>query len=429
MKITLHNLKPGGTIAAIPSKSHVHRLLIGAALSDRELTIRCDRSNDDIDATARCLNALGADIRWENGIFTVKPIKTPTDNATLDVGESGSTLRFMIPVTAALGVTAHFLMKGRLPERPLSPLREEMIAHGVTFGEAGSNPLTVSGKMRGGKFTFDGGISSQFTTGLLLAMPMLDEPSSVTLTGKIESRPYIDLTIATLRSLGVQVEATDDTFSVIGRTPCESDTISAEGDWSNAAFMLALGALSDDGVTVTGLDMKSTQGDKVFVQLLDRFGAGLTWLGRDITFRRAEMAGVPEIDAANIPDLVPILSVVSAAAVGTTVIKNCARLRIKESDRIASVCAMINALGGDAKSVGDDIVINGTGKLVGGTVDSCNDHRIAMSAAVASVICENPVTIIGAEAVRKSYPAFFDDLGTLCGQKLTLENQPEGDKK
>lgn len=428
MNVTLSNLNPHGTVAAIPSKSHAHRLLIAAALSDSELSIRCERSNDDIDATARCLNAMCADIRYENGIFFVKPIKNPPKDVILDVGESGSTLRFLLPVAAALGMTAHFRMKGRLSERPLSPLREEMIAHGVAFGDVGSNPLTISCKMRGGRFTFDGGISSQFTTGLLLAMSKLDEPSSVTLTGKIESRPYIDLTIATLRSLGVQVTATDDTFAVTGRTPCEADIINAEGDWSNAAFMLALGAMSEEGVTVTGLDMKSTQGDKRIINLLDSFGVSLTCIGQNITSRRSKMTGVPEIDVADIPDLVPIISVISSAAVGTTVIKNCARLRLKESDRIASVCAMINNLGGHAKSIGDDIIIEGTGKLSGGTVDSYNDHRIAMSAAVAAVICKNPVTIVGAEAVRKSYPAFFDDLGVLCGQKFTFDNKPEGEK-
>lgn len=429
MNVTLNNLSPSGTITAIPSKSHAHRLLICAAFcsAGTETVIECGRSNDDIDATARCLNALGADIRYNNGYFYVKPIKSPVDNALLDVGESGSTLRFLVPVVSALGVTAHFQMKGRLPNRPLSPLREEMIAHGVTFSEIGSNPLTMCGKLRGGDFSFDGGISSQFTTGLLLAMPLIGEPAKVTLSGKIESRPYIDLTISTMRSFGIEADAGTNSFSAKGHFTSPG-MISAEGDWSNAAFMLALGALSKNGVTVQKLDMNSTQGDRTIIQILEKFGAKPIYNDKDITFKHTEMNGVSEIDASDIPDLVPILSVVSSSAIGTTVIKNCARLRLKESDRIASVCAMINSLGGNAKSVGDDIVICGNGKLKGGTVDSCNDHRIAMSASVAAVICENQVTIVDAEAVRKSYPSFYDDLGALCKQKITYENQPEGEK-
>lgn len=429
MNITLHNLKPSGTISAIPSKSHVHRLLIAAALSDRETVIKCDRSNEDIDATARCLNALGAHISFKNGLFSVQPIRKPVDGAVLDAGESGSTLRFLVPVAASLGVTVHFQMKGRLPDRPLSPLREEMIAHGVTFSETGSNPLTISGQMTGGSFTFDGGISSQFTTGLLLAMPQLSEPSSVTLTGKVESRPYIDLTIQTLRTFGIHVDVMENTFAVTGRSPHSPSIITAEGDWSNAAFMLSLGTLSDEGVSVAGLDFRSAQGDKAIFDLIDRFQGHSVMTSGLLGFKKAEKKAVPAIDAANIPDLVPILSVLAASAAGTTVIENCGRLRLKESDRIASVCAMINNLGGDAHADGDNIVINGTGSLRGGTIDSVNDHRIAMSAAVASVICEEPVTIVGAEAVRKSYPAFYDDLGMLCRQSLTLENSTEGEQQ
>lgn len=424
MKITLHNPEPSGTIAAIPSKSHVHRLLIAAALSEKEVVIRCDRTNEDIEATVRCLNALGAHISFRHGLFSVQPIRKPVDGAVLEVGESGSTLRFMLPVVASLGVTAHFHMQGRLPDRPLSPLREEMIAHGVSFHNTSANPLTISGQMRGGSFTFDGGVSSQFTTGLLLAIPQLHEPTSVTLTGKVESRPYIDLTLQTLRTLGYRVDATDNTFTVLERSHHTPTLLSAEGDWSNAAFMLALGAFSEKGVRVTGLDFHSTQGDRAIFELLNRFQKDATHRANDgIGFKKSAKEAVSSIDAADIPDLVPILSVVAASAVGTTVIENCGRLRLKESDRIASVCAMLNSLGGNASSVGDSIVIHGTGSLVGGTVDSAHDHRIAMSAAVASVLCREPVTILGAEAVRKSYPAFFDDLGTLCGRKLDMEEE------
>ncbi len=426
MNVTLHGLTSSGRISAIPSKSHVHRLLIAAALSDHVRQIRCDRTNADIDATVRCLNALGANITFENGLFTVSPILTPVNGATLPVGESGSTLRFLIPVVAALGVTAHFVMEGRLPGRPLSPLREVLIDHGVTFSEAGANPMTLSGQLRGGSFVYDGGVSSQFTTGLLLALPLLDKPSFVTLTGKVESRPYIDLTVATLKAFGIEIKEESNTFSLVAKAQAEATLMEAEGDWSNGAFMLALGAFSHRGMTVTGLDASSAQGDRAIVPLLQQFGADITEEACGaLSLKRRELTAIPEIDAADIPDLVPILSVLAASARGTTRIRNCGRLRIKESDRIASVCAMLTSLGGSVRSEGDDIVIDGNGTLSGGTVDCANDHRIAMSAAVASVIATGPVTLLGAEAVRKSYPAFFDDLGMLSGQTISYETEPK----
>ncbi len=426
MNVTLYGLTPSGTLSAIPSKSHVHRLLIAAALSDQVRQIRCDRTNADIDATVRCLNALGATITFENGLFTVSPIRTPVDGATLPVGESGSTLRFLIPVVAALGVTAHFFMEGRLPNRPLSPLREVLMEHGASFSDVGSNPLTLSGKLKGGIFSYDGGVSSQFTTGLLLVLPLLEQPSLVTLTGKIESRPYIDLTVATLKSFGIRIKEENNTFSLDGTVPAEATLIEAEGDWSNGAFMLALGAFSHRGMTVTGLDAASAQGDRAIVPLLRQFGAAIIEEADGaLSLKRGELTAIPEIDASDIPDLVPILSVLAAAAHGTTRIRNCGRLRIKESDRIASVCAMLTALGVKAYSIGDDILIEGTGRIGGGRVNSFNDHRIAMSAAVASVLAHGPVTILGAEAVNKSYPAFYEDLGMLSGQTIPYETEPK----
>jgi len=414
MNVTLNRPVPSGYIDAIPSKSHAHRLLICAALADRPTRIRCPQTNNDIDATARCLTALGAKIDYDGEWFDVTPIDRSAKNeeddfAILNCGESGSTLRFMVPVVLALGRNVKFQMEGRLPTRPMSPLREVLIEHGAVLSDAGSNPLSVSGKLRGGDFTFDGGISSQFTTGLLLALPLLNESASVTLTGKVESRPYIDLTLASMKSFRVTPVDDGNRFTVGPSNYLSPRSVTVEGDWSNAAFMLCCGALSHDGVTVGGLNINSTQGDREVLNILKHFGADCAVTENGIAVKKNTLSGI-EIDAADIPDLVPVLSTIASVAHGTTVIKNCQRLRLKESDRLATVSEMLGNLGADIKIDGDSLIIDGKEMLQGGTAQSYNDHRIVMSAAVASCVCINSVTIVDAEAVNKSYPAFFGDL-------------------
>lgn len=414
MNLTLHYPSPRGTVSAPPSKSHAHRLLICAALSDKPCLIRCARTNDDIDATVRCLTALGAGITYANGVFTVNPIEKIPDHAVLDCGESGSTLRFMLPVTAALGANAEFVLHGRLPNRPLSPLYEIMEEHGVKMSPQGSNPFRISGKMTGGNFTFDGGVSSQFTTGLLLALPLTDGKSRIRLTGKIESRPYIDLTLATIRQFGVNAEDLGTEFVLPqSRFTSPDGDVSVECDWSSAAFMLCLGALSEEGITVTGLNPHTAQGDSAIVNILTAFGADCTRNGGAFTVKKNSLHAIT-LDAAEIPDLIPVVSVLAAAAEGTTVIENCGRLRLKESDRMETIRAAITSIGGDCVLEDDRIIINGRKILTGGTVSSFGDHRIAMSAAVASFLCETPVTIEGAECSAKSYPTFFSELEKLC---------------
>ncbi|MBE6617200.1 MAG: 3-phosphoshikimate 1-carboxyvinyltransferase [Ruminococcaceae bacterium] len=415
MNVTLSAPKLSGRIAAIPSKSHAHRLLICAALADKPTRICCPGTNNDIDATARCLNALGVKITYDGCWFDVTPIdRTPNEEiATLDCGESGSTLRFMVPVVLALGKSAEFVMSGRLPTRPMSPLREVLLEHGACFSPVGSNPLVVTGELSGDRFALDGGVSSQFTTGLLLALPLLDCESVVELSGKVESRPYIDLTLASMKEFGVPVENGGHTFRVQPATYSSPAEIKVEGDWSNGAFMLCAGALSDDGVTVTGLNPESTQGDKQVLSILREFGAEVVVCDNEITVKKNQLRGIT-IDAADIPDLVPILSVVASLAEGKTVITGCARLRLKESDRLLTVRDMLAATGAEVEILGDSLEIIGKPRLRGGVVDSHNDHRIAMSAAVLASACTEPVTIMDAGAVSKSYPTFFEDL-----QKIT----------
>lgn len=416
MKITLCKPCPHGEIDAIPSKSYAHRALICAALADSTTKIECSRTNRDIDATVSCLRSLGAKIDCSDGIFTVEPIRNAPKSALLHPGESGSTLRFLLPVAAALGVETEFVTEGRLLSRPLSPLSDELIRHGAQIT---SPPLRISGKISGGRYTLDGSVSSQFTTGLMLALPLIeksgDEQCSIELTGKIESKPYIDLSSAVLEKFGVKTESDGNVYIIKGRFS-SPEYVRVEGDWSNAAFMLCAGALSEGGITVRGLDPHSTQGDKKIIEILENFGAAVEVRDDSVTVRKRGMRGIT-IDAADIPDLVPVISVVASAAEGDTVIENCSRLRLKESDRVESVCAMITALGGEIESVGDSIVIHGKKKFAlsgEAEIDSYNDHRIVMSASVASILFDGCVTIDGCEAVSKSYPDFFDDFGRLC---------------
>jgi len=386
-----------GTVAAIASKSAAHRLYICAALADCPTEISCQGTSNDIAATRACLAAM------ERG------------DALLPCGESGSTLRFLLPVAAALGLEVDFLMEGRLPDRPLAPLDAQLEAHGVKLSRPRHDLLHVSGRLTPGDYVLPGNVSSQYISGLLFALPLLDGPSTLTVTGKVESAPYIAMTLDALAQFGVRPNLEHNVYTISPTPYVSPGTAVVEGDWSNAAFWLCAGALSGP-VTVTGLKPDSLQGDKAIFDLLARFGAITQQHGDSYTVSPAPLTA-RDIDAAAIPDLVPVLSVVAAAAAGTTRIYNAGRLRIKESDRIKTVCAMLQNLGADAEETEDGLIIHGGKPLIGGTVDSANDHRIAMSAAIAGVLCD--VTVEGAEAVRKSYPKFWNDLDMLRGKKAS----------
>ena len=387
--LTPHSLR--GDISIIPSKSQAHRLLICAAFSEAPTQLRCTETSRDMDATADCLRSLGAQILRTDSGYTVFPTSTIPESAVLNCCESGSTLRFLLPVVGALGVDATFFMEGRLPQRPLSPLWEEMERMGCKLTRPTENTIRCQGKLRSGDYFIDGSVSSQFITGLLLALSLLEEKSSLTITGKVESRPYIDLTREALRIFGVDPDH-------LGGTSFHSPgNITVEGDWSNGAFFLAADALdADPGLRIHGLNEASVQGDR----------AAAHWI-------KSLCCKSCTIDVSDIPDLVPILSVVAAAKHGA-IFTNIQRLRIKESDRVASTIALIHGLGGSASATQDTLTICGTG-LTGGTVDAMNDHRIAMSAAIAATVCKKPVILLGAECVKKSYPKFWEEFSRLGG--------------
>lgn len=413
MNVTITPSDLNGSLPAIASKSMAHRILLCAAFADQETMIRCEESNEDICATVRCLNALGATIIRKAPYYHVTPLKEARQNALLDCGESGSTLRFLLPIVAMLGANASFQMAGRLPERPLSPLREELERCGVYLSPPGSNPCFCRGTINKTDFSIPGNVSSQFISGLLFALATAKKVGTLNIEGTLESAPYIDLTIHTLRCFGVSVLHTPTGYAIEQNAGITSPgDISVEGDWSNAAFPLCAGVLGKHPVTLTGLNLNSQQGDRAIVSLLQQFGAVLQASNDQITAFPGTLHGI-EIDASQIPDLVPILATVAAVAQGKTVIKNAERLRIKESNRLLAICTVLTALGAKVNETSDGLCIEGVPSLGGGTVSSFGDHRIAMSAAIASLVCRNSVTIEHAEVTAKSYPAFWHDMQRL----------------
>ena len=380
-----------GSVSAIPSKSQAHRMLICAAFADRNTQIICPFSSQDIEATVSCLNAIGANIaKTEYGYF-VEPVSAIPSDVTLDCNESGSTLRFMLPIAASLGINATFIMRGRLPHRPLSPLWEELERMGCRLSRPTEDTISCQGQLENGIYHISGNISSQFITGLLFALSLLPGNSQLNITGKIESKPYVNMTIHALSVFGQNV----CNFCIQSDGKFHSpSTVTIEGDWSNAAFFLA-GAAIGNQLTINGLDSHSKQGDKVIAEHLRHLENYTTISGEDC------------------PDIIPILAVVAACKKGAR-FTNISRLRLKESDRIAAITEMLNAFGITAQVIDDDLLIS-PGLFHACTIDSKKDHRIAMAAAIASTVADGPIVILNAECVNKSYPDFWNEFTRLGG--------------
>ena len=404
-----------GEVHIPASKSQAHRMLLCAAMGEKEVTLRCRGLSKDILATVACLKALGASVDAEGEVLHLRPVSAPPPGlCLLPCGESGSTLRFLLPLVGALGASAVFEREGRLPERPIEPLGRELCRNGMDIRSDGAR-LSCSGQLRPGAFSLPGNISSQYISALLMTLPLLEGESTLHIEGALESAAYVAMTEEVLRLGGVQTEKTGAGYRIPGGQHCRfAPELSVEGDYSNAAFFLCAGALSERGIRVTGLDPQSRQGDRAIVPLLEEMGAQVASDGSSVTVKRDALHGIT-IDASPIPDLIPVLSVVAAAASGETRVIHAQRLRLKESDRLHSTTQMLRALGAEAEELPDGLVIRGGRTLAGGTVDACGDHRIAMSAAVAGGICRGAVTICGSECVQKSYPDFWTDFQQLKG--------------
>ncbi len=374
-----------GTVTPPPSKSQAHRAILAQLLAGGG-TVSNLAASQDIEATRRCAAAL----------------KTEGDGLPLlDCGESGSTLRFLIPIALALRGGGRFTGRGRLMERPQKPYFDIFDEKGISY-EQKDGVLTLRGELEPGEYRLPGNVSSQFVTGLLYALPLMERESRIVLTSPLESRGYVDMTLEVLRNFGITVENQNyERFIVPGDQVFQARDFTIEADWSQAAFWMAAGSLGNP-VRTTGLNDRSIQGDRIIEEHFASFAWGT---GRTV-----------EIDVSDCPDLVPPLAVMAAFHDGTTRLTNAARLRLKESDRLATVTKMLTALGGQVEEGPDWLAIPGTRFLKGGTVDGANDHRIVMAAAIAATRCTGPVTILGAEAVNKSYPTFWEEYKRLGGE-------------
>ena len=392
VKVNIQPCKLEGAVTPPSSKSQAHRAVLALMLARGEGCLSNLSVSQDIHATQDCAAALKSGRpAGEDGL----PL--------LNCGESGSTLRFLIPVALALRGGGHFTGRGRLMERPQGPYLQLFREKGIGWERKGAW-LTVSGRLEPGVYALPGDVSSQFITGLLYALPLLPGESRIVLTTPLESRGYVDMTLEMLRQFGVAVEEREDGFLVPGRQTYQARALTLEADWSQAAFWYAANFLGSN-VTIEGLNPRSVQGDRAV--------AAFYW--------KLARPGDVELDVSQYPDLVPPLAAMAAVRRGTARLTNAARLRMKESDRLASVTAALAALGAEVAEGEDSLTIRGLEHLAGGgVVDSQNDHRIAMMAAVAAVACEKPVILEGAECVAKSYPEFWDHYQTLGGRVNVL---------
>lgn len=414
MNVKIKPSKLIGRVNAPSSKSFSHRMLIAAALAGGVSEISNISRSEDIDATVDALTALGAKIFREGTVYTVIGIKTPAASAVIDCRESGSTMRFIIPIAAALGCSCEFHGSGKLPERPVTPYIREMGKHGAVITKTeGVMPFTMNGKLRGGEYVLEGDISSQFITGLLFALPLCSENSVIRLASKLESKPYADMTVDALARFGISIEESEDQdglplYRIRGGQKYRSADVTVEGDYSQAAFYFAANALGSE-VKVDNLNENSVQGDKKILEIIRDMGYNK--LNAQTTGKLPAFSA----DVSDIPDLVPILTVLGCFTDGVSRITGAKRLKIKESNRLEAIAAALGNIGGKVKVLDDSLEIEPVERFRGGTIDGCNDHRIVMASAIASTMADGEITITDAEAVSKSYPDFWRDFVSLGG--------------
>ena len=397
--VEIENSILAGEVTAPPSKSAAHRALVCSFLAGGG-TVKPIINSNDMRATVGVINSL------------------KNDEKVLDCIESGSTMRFMIPVAAALGRNVKFVGEGSLLSRTLGEYMELLPKHNAAVKSNGYLPLEISGRLTNGSYEVNGDVSSQYITGLLLALANVDGDSAVILKTPLQSKPYVDMTIKVMADFGVCVTETDFGYLIHGNQSFKQLDYTVEGDWSQAAFFLAAGAIGGR-VKVKGLDINSTQGDKEIINVLKKFGANVTFDDTSVLSEKSELFAA-DINAENIPDLVPVIAVLASYAKGRTVIYGAERLRYKESNRIESVVTNLKAMGVDAEETSDGMIINGSGKMSGADLKGYNDHRIVMAFSVAGLFAEGKTTIDDAMSINKSYPDFFEDYNMLGGRANVL---------
>lgn len=419
VKITPSKLK--GKVTIPPSKSLSHRGIIAAGLSKGKSVVENVMFSEDILTTCNAMEALGVTIEKkeeENNIYTLI-INGSTElkllKKEIDCSESGSSLRFFIPICLAEENDVVFTGRGKLVSRPLNQYYEIFDKQGIKYSnENGKLPLKVQGKIQSGEFTIDGDVSSQFITGLMFTLPLLQGDSKIIINKKLESKGYLDLTIEVLNRFSVEVINNDyKEFLIRGNQEYKSRDYRVEGDFSQAAFWLVAGMIGGE-IDCLDLNPDSKQGDKEVLDIIKRMNGTLN-ITSDKIYAETTNTVSTVIDASQCPDIIPVLAVLAAVSEGTTEVINAGRLRIKESDRLTAITTELNKLGADLEEKEDGLIIRGKKELTGGEVDSWNDHRIAMALAVASIRCKDEVTIRDSGCVKKSYPTFWEDFKKLGG--------------
>lgn len=421
----------GGSLTVPPSKSAAIRALLCGALACLEPGNACAVSNlrpsEDVLASVGAAKALCGAAELDPTSHSARIASTggKRPGGLVECGESGSLLRFIIPIAAALGGRWRFTGRGRLPQRPIGVYEELLPAHGVAFrreNEPDGLPLEIEGRLAPGRFSLPGNISSQFVTGLLMALPLLDGDSELVLTSPLESRGYVDMTLDVLRDFGIAACPQENGWRIPGGQRYTPRDYAVEGDWSQAAFFLNLAALSGARVRLLGLKRDSLQGDRACVEVFGSFGLDLRWedgaLVAENPRARDPFGGLQgqTVEVSQITDMVPAAAVCAALSRGETRFTNAGRLRLKESDRLEAMKDAVNALGGKAFSEGDELIIQGVERLAGGRAQGCNDHRVVMALAGAGLRSEAPVEVTDAWSINKTYPSFFEELKKLGGE-------------
>lgn len=407
-----------GNVIIPPSKSLSHRSIIAAGLAKGTSEIDNIIESNDIVATSNCMKLINAETKYENNRYIVKgnggnfnvvePLK-------FQCNESGSTLRFMIPLGTLVNKPVVFIGKGTLNTRPLDPFFEIFKEQGISYSYDNSLPLKIYGTLKAGIFNIRGDISSQFISGLMYTLPLLDGDSIINITTELESKGYLDLTIDVLDKFGVHIENRNyEQFIIKGNQEYKSANYRVEGDYSQVAFWIVAG-LINGSISCSDMRKDSKQGDREILDIVKRMKGEFTFSGDTISVKKSETIATI-IDGSQCPDIIPVLAVLASVSKGETRIINASRLRIKECDRLKAISEELTVLGADITEIEDGLIINGKEKLNGGYVKGWNDHRIVMSLAIASLVCENPVFIKGSDAITKSYPHFFEQFMQLGGK-------------
>lgn len=405
----LNYSKVEGTVTVPPSKSYAHRALIALSLSKGKGTIHHVDLSSDIMATLKCLEDLGVDFFVDNEDIMLDATSFGNRrDRVLKPEESGSTLRFFIPITLLFDEVYTFRGSTNLLKRPLAVYEELFQDLDIMMFRDSLESIVIKGKLEPGDFSMRGDVSSQFISGMLMVLPLLAGDSTLTVTEEFQSESYVNMTVKVMRDFGIEIHRENDTYFVPGNQTYQVRDYIVEGDYSQAAYFLAAGAIAGH-TRVVGLNHASTQGDQKIVTILEKMGVQISSVENGYEVNKSEISAM-DIDVSDIPDLTPVLGVLLSLSKGTGRLMKVDRLRYKESDRVKTTIDLINHLGGDAKEEGSDIIITGKENLSGGSVYGHNDHRIVMAAAIASLGCLNPVIIDGHEAVKKSYPDFFQDL-------------------